>query len=87
MSTIKTEVTPTRAARERVIWLTDHPGCSVADYDRVRAPSPRKAIARREHSEYLDWFNSVRVMRLLGLPPMDPEMRADFENSRAQLPT
>ena len=78
------EITPTMAARWRVIWLTDHPGCTVADYDRVRAPSPRKAIARREHSEYLDWLNSARVRRLANLPPMDPAMRVSFENDRTR---
>ena len=44
--------TDTVRARQRVLWLTDHPGQTVADYERMRAPSPRKAAARREHSWY-----------------------------------
>jgi hypothetical protein len=76
-----TEYTATMQARTRVVWLTDHPGCTVADFERVKAPSPRTAAARREHSAYLDWINSARVRRLIGLPVMAPDFRAASENA------
>jgi hypothetical protein len=70
------KVTPEMAARERTLWLTDHPGSTVADFDRARLPGGD----RREHRAYLTWLNTARVMRIIGLPATSAEARMWFEN-------
>jgi hypothetical protein len=70
------EITTIMESRARTLWLTDHPDLTVSDYDRVRTPRhydvPDTAAARREHSAYLKWFNTARVLRLVGLRKSTP---------------
>ena len=65
------EYTPTMKVRERTVWLTDHPGATVEDFDHERRPfnSVHGGQQRRQHKAYLDRLNSERVMRLIGFPP------------------
>jgi predicted DNA-binding transcriptional regulator AlpA len=68
---VSVEFTPTMMVRERTVWLTDHPGATVEDFDRLRRPfnAVHGGQHRRQHKAYLDWLNSERVMRLIGFPP------------------
>jgi hypothetical protein len=71
-------------ARVRMLWLNDHPASTAEDYERVSAPSPRRAATRREHSAYLDWLSTARVRRLLGFPPVSEGLRFEMEKRRAE---
>jgi hypothetical protein len=66
--------------RERNLWLTDHPGATVEDFDRVSRPGGN----RRAHSAYLDWLNTARVMRIVGLRPMSERGRMSFERAKQE---
>lgn len=66
--------------RERNLWLTDHSHQTVEDFERVSAPGGN----RREHSAYLDWLNTARVMRIVGLAPMSESFRMSFEQAKQE---
>ena len=61
------KVTPEMRDRELALWLHDHPGGTVEDYKRASAPfgAERGGRHRRVHSQYLDWLNTPRVMRVI----------------------
>ena len=49
------------------LWLLDHPGGTVEDFDRARAPfnAERGSRHRRVHNQFLDWLNSAHVQRVI----------------------
>jgi len=49
-------------ARIRILWLTDHPGRTAADFERVRQQVWHRQI---DHDTYLQWLSSSRVQNLL----------------------
>ena len=52
------EFTPTMMVRKRTVWLTDHPGAMVEDFDRV--PRLFNSVHGDQHChkhiDYLDWL-------------------------------
>jgi hypothetical protein len=72
--------TPEMMTRQRNLWLTDHPGHTVEDFDRVSRPGGN----RREHRAYLEWLNTARVMRIVGLAPMSERGRMLFERAKQE---
>jgi hypothetical protein len=55
---VSIDYTPQMAIRERTVWLTDHPGSRVEDFDRVRRPfdSVHGGQHGRQRKAYLDWL-------------------------------
>jgi hypothetical protein len=49
------------------LWLHDHPGGTVEDFERASAPfnAERGSRHRRVHNQFLDWLNSTSVQRAL----------------------
>jgi hypothetical protein len=49
------------------LWLLDHPGGTVEDFERASAPfnAERGSRHRRVHNQFLDWLNSDHVQRAI----------------------
>ena len=50
-------------------WLADHPGGTVEDFERARAPfgAERGGRHRRVHGEFLSWLNQPHVLLAIGV--------------------
>jgi len=49
------------------LWLADHPGGTVEDFERARTPfnAERGSRHQRVHNQFLEWANSDHVRRAL----------------------
>ena len=68
-----------RVPMDRVIdlWLHDHPGGTVEDFNRACRPFNAEPGARhrRVHNHFLEWLNTARVQRHVFGAPADGDRR------------